>query len=108
MTTDPSLLPDDDANRTLRDRTHPPTWTNSSPKPRYHLVVLGAGTAGLTVASTARRSTAASHGLFGLFSPAQILPVIAPYLPPSFADAIRQQAATVVFLDYAWSLSQAP
>jgi pyruvate/2-oxoglutarate dehydrogenase complex dihydrolipoamide dehydrogenase (E3) component len=32
---------------------HPPDWVNPPPKPRYHLVVVGAGTAGLVSAAAA-------------------------------------------------------
>jgi pyruvate/2-oxoglutarate dehydrogenase complex dihydrolipoamide dehydrogenase (E3) component len=32
---------------------HPPSWTNPVPRDRYHLVVLGAGTAGLVTAAAA-------------------------------------------------------
>lgn len=32
---------------------HPPTWVNPTPRDRYHLVVLGAGTAGLVTAAAA-------------------------------------------------------
>ena len=44
------ILPDDEYNRTLIDQTHPPAWVNPTPRGRYHLVVVGAGTAGLTAA----------------------------------------------------------
>ncbi len=46
----PRLLPDDEHNRLLLRHTHPPDWVNPTPKPLYDLVVLGAGTAGLTAA----------------------------------------------------------
>ncbi len=47
------LAPDDEANRTLADNVHPSSWTNPEPAPRYHLVVVGAGTAGLVAAAGA-------------------------------------------------------
>ena len=47
----PRLLPDDDYNRTLVRHTHPSDWVNPTPAGRYNLVVLGAGTAGLTAAA---------------------------------------------------------
>src|SRR5260370_20549779 len=43
----------DDANSTLLRNTHPPDWVNPEPAPRYHLVVIGAGTAGLVSAAGA-------------------------------------------------------
>jgi pyruvate/2-oxoglutarate dehydrogenase complex dihydrolipoamide dehydrogenase (E3) component len=44
------VLPDDDHNRQLVARVHPPRWLNPTPEGRYNLVVLGAGTAGLVSA----------------------------------------------------------
>lgn len=44
------ILPNDEHNRELIRNTHPPDWKNPQPKGRYNLVVLGAGTAGLTAA----------------------------------------------------------
>jgi len=49
----PRLEPDDAANRALVAAVHPPTWTNPTPAPRYHLVVVGGGTAGLVTAAGA-------------------------------------------------------
>lgn len=49
----PSLLPFDEHNRRLRDAVHPPDWVNPEPAARYHLVVIGAGTAGLVTAAGA-------------------------------------------------------
>lgn len=49
----PPVLPNDDHNRTLVDNVHPPTWKNPQPAPRYNLVVIGAGTAGLVTAAGA-------------------------------------------------------
>jgi pyruvate/2-oxoglutarate dehydrogenase complex dihydrolipoamide dehydrogenase (E3) component len=46
-------LPLDDANRSLLERVHPADWINPEPRPRYHLVVVGAGTAGLVSAAGA-------------------------------------------------------
>lgn len=37
----------------LMNAVHPPTWRNPVPKDRYHLVVIGAGTAGLVTAAGA-------------------------------------------------------
>ena len=54
---DPELLelvqPFDSHNQTLLDNVHPPEWINPEPQDRYHLVVLGAGTAGLVSAAGA-------------------------------------------------------
>ena len=47
------LLPDDEHNRRLAEHVRPAGWRNPAPKPRYHLVVLGAGTAGLVSAAAA-------------------------------------------------------
>ena len=44
------ILPDDEHNRTLVRNSHPSDWMNPKPRGRYNLVVLGAGTAGLTAA----------------------------------------------------------
>jgi pyruvate/2-oxoglutarate dehydrogenase complex dihydrolipoamide dehydrogenase (E3) component len=44
------ILPDDEHNRTLVERVHPPDWKNPEPAPKYNLVVVGAGTAGLVSA----------------------------------------------------------
>ncbi len=46
----PSILPDDVHNRQLLHETHPSDWINPQPRGRYNLVVIGAGTAGLTAA----------------------------------------------------------
>ncbi len=45
--------PFDEFNRFLVDNVRPPGWLNPVPKDRYHLVVIGAGTAGLVSASAA-------------------------------------------------------
>ena len=47
------LFPDDEYNRTLRQHVRPPGWRNPTPRERYHLVVIGAGTAGLVTAAAA-------------------------------------------------------
>ncbi len=47
------LQPDDEYNRALIANVHPPTWRNPDPAPRYNLVVIGAGTAGLVTAAGA-------------------------------------------------------
>jgi pyruvate/2-oxoglutarate dehydrogenase complex dihydrolipoamide dehydrogenase (E3) component len=47
------ILPDDEHNRLLTQQTHPPDWVNPRPAPRYDLVVVGAGTAGLSAAGAA-------------------------------------------------------
>lgn len=43
----------DDHDERLRTRVHPADWVNPAPKGRYHLVVIGAGTAGLVSAAGA-------------------------------------------------------
>src|ERR1700690_166332 len=50
---DPLILPLDDNNRTLINNVHPASWKNPEPAPRYNLVVIGAGTAGLVTAAGA-------------------------------------------------------
>ena len=47
------VLPEDEYNRELVENVHPPTWINPEPAPRYNLVVLGGGTAGLVTAAGA-------------------------------------------------------
>ena len=49
----PSLVPLDTHNQTLIGNVHPTDWTNPTPAGRYHVVVVGAGTAGLIAASFA-------------------------------------------------------
>jgi len=46
-------LPDDAFNRTLVENVHPSDWKNPNPTRPYHLVILGAGTAGLVTAAAA-------------------------------------------------------
>jgi pyruvate/2-oxoglutarate dehydrogenase complex dihydrolipoamide dehydrogenase (E3) component len=48
-----TLAPDDEHNRALVKATHPAGWLSPSPKGRYNLVVVGAGTAGLVAAAGA-------------------------------------------------------
>lgn len=51
---EPVLIePPDEHNRKLVENVHPPDWVNPQPAPRYHLVVVGAGTAGLVSAAGA-------------------------------------------------------
>ncbi|HVT17993.1 MAG TPA: mercuric reductase [Thermoanaerobaculia bacterium] len=45
--------PLDEHNRKLLDNVHPAEWSNPAPAGRYHLVVVGAGTAGLVSAAGA-------------------------------------------------------
>ena len=47
------IAPDDEHNRELVANVHPLDWVNPEPAPRYHLVVIGAGTAGLVSAAGA-------------------------------------------------------
>jgi pyruvate/2-oxoglutarate dehydrogenase complex dihydrolipoamide dehydrogenase (E3) component len=47
------VLPNDEHNGRLVANVHPPDWVNPEPAPRYNLVVIGAGTAGLVTAAGA-------------------------------------------------------
>ena len=47
------VTPVDEHNARLVSYVHPPGWQNPSPVPRYNLVVIGAGTAGLVTAAGA-------------------------------------------------------
>ena len=47
------IRPADEHNRELVDNVHPLGWENPEPAERYHLVVVGAGTAGLVTAAGA-------------------------------------------------------
>lgn len=47
------LQPLDEFNRALQANVHPTDWTNPQPTAPYHLVVIGAGTAGLVTAAGA-------------------------------------------------------
>jgi pyruvate/2-oxoglutarate dehydrogenase complex dihydrolipoamide dehydrogenase (E3) component len=49
----PPLHPWDVHNRALYGNVHPPDWVNPEPAPRYNLVVIGGGTAGLVTAAGA-------------------------------------------------------
>jgi pyruvate/2-oxoglutarate dehydrogenase complex dihydrolipoamide dehydrogenase (E3) component len=49
----PEVHPADEFNQTLVQNVHPPDWQNPEPAPRYNLVVIGAGTAGLVAAAGA-------------------------------------------------------
>ncbi|QDT05516.1 Mercuric reductase [Rubripirellula lacrimiformis] len=48
-----ALLPLDEHNQELESNVHPRDWTNPKPSRPYHLVVIGAGTAGLVTAAGA-------------------------------------------------------
>jgi pyruvate/2-oxoglutarate dehydrogenase complex dihydrolipoamide dehydrogenase (E3) component len=47
----PGLLPGDPHDRRLLANVHPADWVNPTPQGRYHLVVVGGGTAGLVTAA---------------------------------------------------------
>src|SRR6266851_2260506 len=47
------ILPKDAHNAELVANVHPPDWRPPTPAPRYNLVVIGAGTAGLVTAAGA-------------------------------------------------------
>jgi pyruvate/2-oxoglutarate dehydrogenase complex dihydrolipoamide dehydrogenase (E3) component len=47
------IEPLDEYNLKLIENVHPPSWVNPEPKERYHMVVIGAGTAGLVSAKGA-------------------------------------------------------
>ncbi len=47
------IQPEDEYNARLQARVHPDDWLNPEPAGRYHLVVIGAGTAGLVTAAGA-------------------------------------------------------
>jgi pyruvate/2-oxoglutarate dehydrogenase complex dihydrolipoamide dehydrogenase (E3) component len=47
------VLPRDEYNGRLVANVHPPEWVSPEPAPRYNLVVIGAGTAGLVTAAGA-------------------------------------------------------
>jgi len=47
------LTPFDEHNQRLAANVHPPDWSNPTPQDSYHLVVIGAGTAGLVTAAGA-------------------------------------------------------
>jgi pyruvate/2-oxoglutarate dehydrogenase complex dihydrolipoamide dehydrogenase (E3) component len=47
------VFPKDEYNGRLVANVHPPDWVNPEPAPRYNVVVIGAGTAGLVTAAGA-------------------------------------------------------
>src|SRR5438105_1831289 len=47
----PGIFPLDESNRLLLANVHPSDWINPVPEPRYNLVIVGAGTAGLVAAA---------------------------------------------------------
>jgi pyruvate/2-oxoglutarate dehydrogenase complex dihydrolipoamide dehydrogenase (E3) component len=51
--TPPPLHPWDEHNQKLLGNVHPPDWVNPVPAPRYNLVVIGGGPAGLVTAAGA-------------------------------------------------------
>ena len=53
MTESSPLLPRDEHNIQLEANVRPPGWVNPTPQGRYHLIVIGAGTAGLVTAAGA-------------------------------------------------------
>ena len=53
---DTLIQPMDVHNRRLIANVHPPDWKNPAPRARYHLVVIGAGTAGLVSAAEIGRA----------------------------------------------------
>src|SRR5919106_5659548 len=53
MTQIAALHPNDEYNRQLEANVRPHEWRNPTPSGRYHLVVIGAGTAGLVTAAGA-------------------------------------------------------
>ena len=48
-----ALRADDPHDRALLELVHPPDWVDPTPRGRYHLVVIGAGTGGLVTAAAA-------------------------------------------------------
>ena len=53
MSTLVPLQPFDEHNQKLQSNVHPMDWSNPTPQDEYHLVVIGAGTAGLVTAAGA-------------------------------------------------------
>src|SRR4030065_140080 len=62
----PLVLPLDAHNQRLVDNVHPASWENPRPAEVYHLVLLGAGTAGLVAAARAGSGGEASAPRFGV------------------------------------------
>jgi hypothetical protein len=62
------LQPWDEYNRKLYGNVHPPEWINPEPAPRYNLVVIGGGTAGLVTAAGAVDWARGSHSWRNTFS----------------------------------------
>jgi len=58
MLAEVTVPPMDAYNQVLVSNVHPPDWVNPEPAPRYNLVVIGAGTAGLVAAAGAAGLTA--------------------------------------------------
>jgi len=48
-----SVAPSEASERERRENVHPDGWRNPAPAARYHLAVIGAGTAGLVAAHAA-------------------------------------------------------
>jgi pyruvate/2-oxoglutarate dehydrogenase complex dihydrolipoamide dehydrogenase (E3) component len=53
MFENPPVAPMDAHNQALVNNVHPPAWRNPEPAPRYNLVVIGAGSAGLITSAIA-------------------------------------------------------
>jgi pyruvate/2-oxoglutarate dehydrogenase complex dihydrolipoamide dehydrogenase (E3) component len=53
LSREPEVSPRDHYNESLLANVHPPDWVNPTPAPRYNLVVIGGGTAGLVSAAGA-------------------------------------------------------
>jgi pyruvate/2-oxoglutarate dehydrogenase complex dihydrolipoamide dehydrogenase (E3) component len=65
----PELQPRDAHNQALVARVHPPGWKNPEPAPRYNLVAIGAGAAGLVSSAMAAglgaKAAIVERGLMG-------------------------------------------
>ena len=55
------LQPRDEQNIKLESNVHPSDWINPTPSESYHLVVIGAGTAGLVTAAGAAGINGKAH-----------------------------------------------
>src|SRR5438093_1568468 len=112
----PTLVPTDEHNRTLLHNVHPPDWRNPEPAPRYNLVVIGAGTAGLVTAAGAAGPRASHPPIPGLaeagfltnesvFSlterPAALAVIGAGPIGCELAQAFRRLGSEVVLFDAA-------